>query len=558
MLCHRTGKEVDMISDDKLRDLIVSSINNCIGIDDHFVEPYNTPSGDVKEVDLPNELRKSFREDMKCSFDIFQYTNLEAFITHKDFLVNNRDLIILDWQLNENEQDKSKDTINVMNDICSAHIPYLNIYTDEDINDVSIKIEGSFDGYTQEESNQIFNALSDVYADFLEQIDMDPEAIFDSIADCADGYNLFIDRRSQLVAQAKEELTKLFEKGGKTIKEVCEILKSTEKTIDLATLLKWAELRKKKVYKNPITNGKQLIIIDNNTFIINGTLVFVTSKRDTMPQDVQNIIIGVLKKVENKKFFVLSLLLKDVVNTHLSDFGSQLGKLNEIVLENHCRSLLQLGEEYLLDFLSKMICEYMAFAIDDSQIAETLKQLIVDERNVDMSKYHQEMLQTNSFLSFVDITQMHRNTHYLSSGDVFEVDNSLYGDGAESHTYIICISQSCECLRPQKLYNNYSFAFGKIVSKASSVLSRVEEDFFTFLPSEKTIEWEDKHFTINIVENKFDINKEESFKFLYAGKTYSAKYVGYQKELYTQRLINRIFSYAMRMGIDLPQLEKKK
>ncbi len=557
MLRHRTRKEVDMISDNKLRDLIVSSINNCIGIDDNFVEPYNTSSGDVKEVDLPNELRKSFREDMKCSFDIFQYTNLEAFITHKDFLVNNRDLIILDWQLNENEQDKSKDTINVMNDICSAHIPYLNIYSDEDINDVSFKIEGAFDGYTQGESNQIFNELSVAYADFLEQIDMEPGAIFDLIADCADGYNLYIDRRSQLAAQATEELTKLFEKRGKTIKEVCKILKSTEKTKDLATLLKWAELRKKEVYKNPIANGKQLIIIDSNTFIINGTLVFVTSKKDTKPQDVLNIIISVLKKVENKKFFVLSLLLKDVVNTHLSDFGSQLGKLNEIVLENHCRSLLHLGEEYLLNFLSKMICEYIAFAIDDSQIAETLKQIIVDERNKDMSNYRKEMLQTNSFLSFVDKTQMHRNTHYLSSGDVFEVDKSLYGDGAESHTYIICISQSCECLRPQKLYNNYSFAFGKI-AKDATVLSHVEEGFFTFLPSEKTIEWEDKHFTINIVDNTFDINKEESFKFLYAGKTYSAKYVGYQKELYTQRLINRIFSYAMRMGIDLPQLEKKK
>ena len=36
-------------------------------------------------------------------------------------------------------------------------------------------------------------------------------------------------------------------------------------------------------------------------------------------------------------------------------------------------------------------------------------------------------------------------------------------------------------------------------------------------------------------------------------KDLELEFIGHQKEIYTQRVINTVFNHAMRIGIDLPQ-----
>ena len=100
-----------------------------------------------------------------------------------------------------------------------------------------------------------------------------------------------------------------------------------------------------------------------------------------------------------------------------------------------------------------------------------------------------------------------------------------------------------------------AFVLGK-EAEQDRALTEAERFYFTYLPPEnglKTLEWK-KQFVTLFVENSLlnKVDEQFSFQFFHNGTQHTATLIGTQKEQPTLRIINNVFSNAMRIGIDLP------
>ena len=145
--------------------------------------------------------------------------------------------------------------------------------------------------------------------------------------------------------------------------------------------------------------------------------------------------------------------------------------------------------------------------------------------------------------------------YQIKTGDVFILDKAINGtDKRDEHLYqyLLCITQSCDALRPSKVNNNLAFALGE-VSVSTSDVKNAETGYHTFLPDKKIIVWTNKFFTIFVKDTIFSLTPDAGkFTFHYIDGDFTATFLGTQKEAYTHRIINNVFSNAMRIGIDLP------
>lgn len=75
--------------------------------------------------------------------------------------------------------------------------------------------------------------------------------------------------------------------------------------------------------------------------------------------------------------------------------------------------------------------------------------------------------------------------------------------------YIICVSQSCDCLLSYKNHNNYAFVYGSTDSvKLRTALKEIEkEGDYSIISDTKAIKWDDSFLTIHIENNKFNVNE---------------------------------------------------
>ena len=141
-------------------------------------------------------------------------------------------------------------------------------------------------------------------------------------------------------------------------------------------------------------------------------------------------------------------------------------------------------------------------------------------------------------------------------------DFHLLQDDKED-VYLMCITQSCDCLRPKdKVYNNLAFAVGKSTNLRLG-LKKAQDEFFSFVDDNLVIQWEKRFFTMFIPENKLDFTDSLSCMIVetdddgkMVDKSIELLFLGHQKEVYAQRVINAVFAHAMRIGIDLPQLKE--
>ena len=151
-----------MITDERKRDIISSSISNAICIDDEFCAPYDTEG---RNLDAPKSMRDSFRNQHQCNLEIYRYTNFGDIKTLLPVLFKNRDLLILDWELNPSEQIKYQDTLKIIEaGVDSKTLRYIVIYTQNtDTENICKVILRAFSKYRQD--------FSDIEKNILENLD---------------------------------------------------------------------------------------------------------------------------------------------------------------------------------------------------------------------------------------------------------------------------------------------------------------------------------------------------------------------------------------------------
>jgi len=117
-----------MLTPEVQQKLISETINSAICIDNEYVEAY-TDGGDGR-MDESRQLYESFRDSGLCHLDIYHFTNIEAYHQNKERLLRNRDLVILDWELDDNKLCKYEDALAILDDVCqNDQIHFVDIYT---------------------------------------------------------------------------------------------------------------------------------------------------------------------------------------------------------------------------------------------------------------------------------------------------------------------------------------------------------------------------------------------------------------------------------------------
>lgn len=76
---------------------------------------------------------------------------------------------------------------------------------------------------------------------------------------------------------------------------------------------------------------------------------------------------------------------------------------------------------------------------------------------------------------------------------------------------------------------------------------------YSIISENQAIKWNDNFLTIYIENNVFNVEEEITVKI--ENKDIQLEYIGGLKDFYAQRIVNKIFNHALRIGVDLPHIQ---
>jgi hypothetical protein len=130
-------------------------------------------------------------------------------------------------------------------------------------------------------------------------------------------------------------------------------------------------------------------------------------------------------------------------------------------------------------------------------------------------------------------------------GDIFRIE----GNGNLKGQFLICITPTCDCLRPGKVHGNFHFVKGCKTDMKVAVRTG-DRGYFSYIQEKGKavcIEWQPKPFTIFIKDEHNSTSRE--ILIALGDTAYTLVYVDSIKENYAQRIANHSFSYPLRVGI---------
>lgn len=557
-----------MLTPEVQQKLISENINSAICIDNEYVEAY-TDGGDGRR-DESRQLYESFRDSGLCHLDIYHFTNIEAYHQNKERLLRNRDLVILDWELDDNKLCKYEDALAILDDVCqNDQIHFVDIYTQaKDNTEIAHTIYSYFKLQQREELLPQVEGIVDVVADLIDGFSLegfDSDVAKKIIEEQLGSFIMNPSRRSEIVKGIKKAIFQAIENAGgdKVIKQsLCDELRSNfDENADIKTHYD--------LYRaycicylctSPIVSGSGLSAkaINPSTIFVKGTVIHVTSKSEVNPNGLFEAYSQAVVNIPRHRSLLLSLLLKQLITRNLATVGKEIGGISETSLLAHCNELRKVGvaEENIGHFVVSALTEHICSVFQNSESASILNQLIDVKTEVSPElSLEEEHIKLNSLLTFLPKEKMMASKHQIKPGDVFVLDkviNDTEKKSKHAYQYMLCVTQSCDALRPFKVNNNLAFVLGEIAGSAEEVVN-AETDYHTFLPEKKIIIWTNKFFTIFVKDTILSLAPDEcKFTFHYIDGNFTATFLGTQKEAYTYRIINNVFSNAMRIGIDLP------
>ena len=558
-----------MLTPEVQQKLIRETINSAVCIDNEYVAAYSGNAGDANYV-ASKQLYESFRDSGKCHLDIYTFTNMAAYQRDKEKMLRNRDLVILDWELS-NAAPKYEAALAVLDDVCqNDQIHFVDIYT-QDLNhtDIAKTIYSYFKLQLCEELLPHVNSIKEPLAELFDSFELEgfDSAVAEEIAkDVLGDFIMNPTRRIEIQEEFINRMSKAFQDAGgegnfKNIlcakfgpmrKAEQEHFKDSLAFIRAYCICYLCEL------DNHSHTGMMAKAVNPTTVLVNGTVVHVTSKNAINPDGLFTDLVNSVTDIPRHRSLLLSLLLKQVVGSNLASVGKALGKISEEALLKHCRSLEEAGipEENVSNFVASALTEHVLHSFHEGEMDFSFVDLMTLGAGENVQEYENEqILEFNSMLTFIPKVAIKAPLHQIKTGDVFELDRGIAGkDGDKelNYQYILCITQSCDALRPEKVNQNLAFVLGELVDAAEGIGS-AEKYHYSYFPDQKVVKWSKRFFTIYIADTKLPLaDGDRSFTFHYIDGDFTATFMGTQKEAYTYRIINNVFSNAMRIGIDLP------
>ena len=530
------------------KNIIKESIKSVICIDDEFLQPYSKNS-DRENNNMAKELYDSFSGEYNCLLDIVKYNSQNQCINK----LNNRDLLILDWELTQSEP-KFGEALNILEMATISDIPFICIYTQTpNIESIYNMVLAYFSGYTKkdtEETKEIANELSldEILEEHTSEIS---DAIFTN--GCFNKIrgkihsNLTPDERNLL----KKENIKIdddFLKKWYFQKTNCHL---PDKKQDIASPTK---IIKKHITSAINLNGKILTVLPKSNKYSSLNSIEKVSPSHLLdklseniaeePNNLFNIIWFQYKNYFNNIIYKQADFFQNITQDTFVYHYKQLAK-EESLYGNDINSFDNFFNElYKDDLISKL----NLYNLKTNDLL--INYLTATSSNVNPNE--KELVELNYYYSISkEISNNNRNIRF---GDIFKCI-----DRESSAIYFVCVTAHCDCLRPKdKINNNYFFVKG---SKTDNIkaLNNAEKKQYSFIFDSEyiSIEWFNKLVTLHIDENSKLIDKDKNIETYYKNEKIKIKYICNLKENYAQRIANWAFSNANTVGITYAKLNEK-
>ena len=512
-----------MINTEDKKAVIYNAINSAICIDDQYESPYCDIPENRKYFDDSKEMYMSFRRNGKCNLDIYKFRDYDGFYTDKDFLLNHKDLMILDWELDATSQIKHESTLKILDDaVDNKHIRWVAIYTNEqDDYNILLNIYAYFCiGKTSDELKaEIKTKLTEVLEIVEEKSELDEveTGFMKKLDDFVSAFTVSPkEERNRIIKEFKCYIHDLFPQHDS--RECCKKLREIVKN-DLDILLTYYEIVNKglEILHREDEKKYSVHVLGRSYLLINGTVIFVLKKEITS-DDVYKKVTEAICKIPNQRTLLLSLMLKNILSEELGIGGKGLGGITDRMLLHHWESYEEKNIDNLIEFLvlciKEDIAESMRTYIDTAKIEKLFGRDEEEKRDI---VEDQELALFNKIITFIDKKNLsNQKRHQIKTGDIFRLKTKLYSisENADFEEYIICVSQSCDCLHPAKIHNNYAFTYGNTYDvKLGTALRKIEkENCYSIISENQAIKWNDNFLTIYIENNVFNVDEEITVK----------------------------------------------
>lgn len=534
--------------------IIKESIKSAIFIDENALSCYEAKSEtEIYEESLSQELHKKFKEcGISLAVHRFEVGNENESIL-KQYLFDNRDLVLLDWKLDgEQGEDYSLQFLSEI--VNRTNIHFCVIYTSEpSLDSIYGNILSYFSGKTK-----------DFYINLKEKF----EAYENELKPLFENFNSFnLSSNGRLIP----ELNKI--EGGLINKLIAE-----SKISDGLTALKHLKIAFDK-YSKSITEQPEpeydLLSPDQKTLVINNTIISIVNKANEATSDAQGIIEKFSNQIANSKNSFTQLLgleMQSVFSSQSSFIDASLLKVSKEALLLHRKHLLE-KENSDIPFkalVKNVLIEHANLSLRSAKLSllnnDVLDSLVADASNGTPSD--EELMSMNVFYNSVKINHIGEDVaHMVNFGDVFVNANN---------EYFICITALCDCLRPDKIKSNYFFAMGKTID-SNLALKLGDSAFISFLSENIVVSW--------VAQEIGDDDETHKFKPVYIKPlTYNLKtpeitnskieirrlitkesqvdhdngdfdwqtleFVTTIRPSYAQRIANHTFTHPVRVGVD--------
>lgn len=530
-----------MSYEEKAFEIIKKSIKSAIFIDEKariFFQKENELLG-YPEEELSIKLYHNLKE-IGITLDIHKYQlNDEKNDNLKNYLFESRDLVLLDWKLNN--QTGEEYSLELLSDIVKRpHIHFCAIYTSEDGKDLD-NVFYNILSYFSNEDQEYYTSLKENL--------LSNDSIF-KIQSELNYINIYRD-----TPDVKEVTKKLFKEHSDLLNYIFEFTDKNDKKCSLIKASIALMDTVKSINRNICPN---FVSFENKTIVIDNTIITILNKSENNPETLINNLCKQIISHKNSFTQLLGLEMQSIFSKSSSFIDQNLLNFSKDSLLYHRESYKKDGLiNYFPEFIKEIMIEKASLNLRNVSLSLLEEKFLDNEFQEITPPNDSELISMNIFYNSTKL----KNDNKLNFGDVFKKDNSS--------EYFICITALCDCLRPEKIENSFFFAKGTMI-KADDALKLGDTAFVSYLEEKQIVKWtdvntiiDDKHhkyspvyikpLVFSIIDPKLNENNKITFSFLRTDgekDSFEAEYITTIKPNYTQRIANHAFSYPIRVGVD--------
>jgi hypothetical protein len=537
--------------------IIKESIISALYIDDKIVEPFEkkTAANSVY-FEISKGLFESFRKENK-SIDFYKFNPAKSWQNETEYIFKNRDLLVLDWQLEDIKELKQTTTLNILQKAIEANkLHFVSIYTETPkgrFEDIFYIIKAHFETEYSSKSQESYNNLIEA---------LDNEGIeTDFLADLSGKF-----KELSLNKKPLEALTSINDRvkaeTGKHYGLFRKHLKSfSSKETKSWEILGYCSNGENFNENNEVEYDINYKFINKNFIVINHTIIQLTNKNNPKPDKYFNFFTNAVIEVCGNLLTLTSLEIKNLLRVSSGFIGKDADGIDEAALFYH-----QIQKDSFFEFILEIWKSHTLSFVDyNSDKLKTLNapfwnqyraEKKIDKKITSLQKkkklFENELAKLNVYYNSLNLNKP--DNSIIKFGDVFV---ELDAKQNPTKTYWLNVTAHCDCFTPEEnIKNNFYFTRGVVQDIKESLLAG-DGGFNSYLKISNdviSVKWNPRPIVLNIPNNKMAANIVETKDGISKERTF--KYIGTLKESYAQRMANNSFAFAMRVGVDFAGIKK--